>query len=304
MFKWLNNVLDNARIALAYIGYERKCRTLWLADAERTYSTAQVDQEIERLMSKPLSHVESAFDAPIRALTERQLSVKRMVAEAQHKLAVFQRDYKSELDAAYAELNEVREKLNTCRENLSSAFDDLKSAKRSLDSWYSRAEGSWLGNGGKKLPRYAFFGQDLSDRDYYKRKRDGAAALVGIHKSERYNLEQRLNSARSSIQRIKDARQTLFELKKQGFDKRVISGMINNGNADLRVIDSEITSLQDSRADYIRQAKDSLGVFALEKEVVRLNQEKNACIKAFESEPLVAKRKAKHRADWLASRGR
>lgn len=304
MFKWLTNFVDNARIAFAYIGYERECKKQWVADAERHYSTAQVEQEIARRMAEPLRHVASAFDAPICDLEAKRQNVARVVAEARDKLVILERDYKYELDSAYAAMNETREELNACRQNLSHAYDELNSAKRSLDSWYSRAEGNWFGNGKRKLPKHAFFGQDLSDRDLYKSQRDSAAHAVGRYKSERSSIEQRLDSARASVQRIKHARQAMFDLKKSGFDKRIVTSAINNGNADLQSIDAEIANLQQERTSYIHQAKDSLGVFALENELTRLNLEKETRIKAFDSEAMVVERKAKHRAEWLAGRDR
>lgn len=302
MFKWLTNLVEDARIVFAYIGYERECKKQWVTEAERRYSTTQVEQEILRRMSEPLRHVASTFNASIRDLEAKRQNVARVVSEARDKLVIFERDYKSELDAAYAVLNETREELKACRQNLSSAYDDLNSAKRSLDSWYSRAEGNWFGNGGRKLPMHAFFGQDLSDRDRYKSQRDSAARTVGRYKSERSSIEHRLDSARASVQRIKDARQVMLNLIKSGFDKRIVINAISNGNADLQSIDAEIANFQHARTSYIHQAKDSLGVFALEQEILRLNLEKDAHIKAFDNEAMVVERKAIHRAEWLSGR--
>lgn len=157
MFKWLTNLVDDARIAFAYLGYERECKKQWVADAERNFSTTHVEQQIRVRMAGPLSHVASTFNAPIRDLEARRSNVLRVAGEAEAKLAILERDYKSELDVEYARLNEVRAEFDRCRNNLSDAHDELKSAKSNLDSWYSRAEGNWFGNGGKKLPRHAFF---------------------------------------------------------------------------------------------------------------------------------------------------
>ena len=48
----------------------------------------------------------------------------------------------------------------------------------------------------------------------------------------------------------------------------------------------------------------SLGVYDLEREIERLRREKGARIKAFDGEPVVLERKAKHRGEWLAARGK
>ena len=304
MFKWLTKLVDDARIGVAYLGYERECKKQWVFAAERNFSTTHVEQDIRARMAEPLRHVASTFNAPISELEARRANVRRVVSEAKDKLSILERDYKSELDAAYATLNGTRAELDECRQNLSSAYDELKRAKSNLDSWYSRAEGNWFGNGGKKLPKHAFFGQDLGDRDRYKNRRDSAANDVGRYKSERTCIEHRMDDSRAKVKQIKDARQVMFDLKKEGFDKRIVTSAINTGNNDLRTIGEEIAQIEKSRDQFIHQSKLSLGVYDLEKEIERLRKEKNARIKAFDSEPVILERKAKHRAEWLAARGR
>ena len=304
MFKWLTNLVDDARIALAYPSHERECKKRWVADAERNFSTTHVEQDIGARMAEPLRHVASAFNAPISELEARRANVHRAVSEAEDKLAILARDYKTELDAAYATLNATRAELDECRKNLSDAYNELKEAKDNLDSWYSRAEGNWFGNGGKKLPKRAFFGQDLNDRDRYKDDRDSAASDVGRYKSERTRIGHRMDEARARVKQIKDARQAMFDLKKEGFDKRIVTSVIKTGNNDLRTIGAEIAQIEKSRDQFIHQSKLSLGVYDLEKEVERLRREKDARIKAFDSKPVILERKTKHRAEWLAARGR
>lgn len=138
MFKWLTNLVDDARIAVAYLGYENECKKQWVADAERNFSTTHVEQDIKACMAEPLRQASSTFNAPISELEARRDNVRRVVHEAKEKLAILERDYKSELDAAYSTLNETRAELDECHKNLSGAHDELKKAKSNLDSWYSR----------------------------------------------------------------------------------------------------------------------------------------------------------------------
>lgn len=304
MIKWLTNRVDDVRIAFAYIGHEKECRKQWVADAHRTYSTTQVEQYIKDRMAEPLRHASSTYAMPTRDLESRRENVRRVVAEAQEKLGILERDYKTELDAAYKTQNEASDEIEECRQKLSSAYDDLNSAKSSLNQWYSKAEGNWFGNGGKQLPKHAYFGQDLSDRDHYKARRESAAREVGRFKSERSSIARRLNDARVTVKRIKDARQEMFDLKKAGFDKRIVTSAIDNGNNELRSIGEEIAQLAKSRDEYVHRAKASLGVYALETEISRLRQERDAHIKEFDSDSVMLERKAKHRVEWLAKRGR
>lgn len=301
MFKWLTDFVDNTRIAFAYTSYENECRKKWVANAERKYSAENIRRDIKGRLVEPMLYISNTFDAPIRALQRELQNNTQALSDAKAKLAILTRDYKADLEVAYGALNATREKLDKCNQGLSDAYDDLKKAKRDLDSWYSRAEGSWLGNGGKKLPKHAFFGQDLGDRDRYKSRRDSAAREIGRYKAERSQLGERLNEARDTVQRIKDARQNMFDLKKAGFDRRVVNAVINRGHSEIRAIEKQIAQLTNSRNAYLEKAKDELGVNKLETEIVRLQQACQAQIKAFDSEAETAGRKAKHREEWLSA---
>lgn len=304
MFKWLTNFVDDTRIAFAYGHYENDRRKEWVADAEHLYSTENILKDITARMGAPTLYISTAFDVPIRLL-ERELEQKaQTVSDAKAKLAVLTRDYKTELDSVYVTLNETRERLDLCKQRLSSAYEDLEDAKSDLDSWYSKAEGNWFGNGGKKLPGHAFFGQDLSDRDHHKSRRDSAAREISRCKAERSRLGERFNEARDAVQQIKDARQRMFDLKKAGFDKRVVSAVIERGQCEARSIDEQVAQLTKSRGAYLEQTKEKLGVNKLEAEIRRLEQACQTQIRAFDSESATAARKAKHREEWLAARNR
>ncbi len=297
-------MLDDARIAFAYLGFERECKKQWVADAEQTYSTILVEESIKIRMTEPQRHVEKAFNAPIREHQSKRENIQSVVAEATEKLAILDRDYKAELSAAYEVQHELSKELEDCRHKLSSAYDDLNSAKRSLDQWYSKAEGNWLGNGGKKLPKSAFFGQDLSDRDRYKARRDSAAYEVGRYKSERSRIASHLDEARAAVTSIKESRQKMFDLKKEGFNRLTVTSLINNGRHELLTIHEEVTRLAKAHDEYIHQSKMLLGIYELENEIERLRRDKESCVKAFDNEASVFERKAKHRAAWLAARGK
>lgn len=134
MFNWLTNCVNNARIAFTYPSYERECREQWVAIVERTYSTVQIEQDIEARMAEPMRHVSSTYDMPISELESRRENILKVVADAKRKLAILERDYKAELDAAYKTLNETREEFDECRRRLSIAHDNLNLAKHKLDS--------------------------------------------------------------------------------------------------------------------------------------------------------------------------
>lgn len=304
MFKWLTDFVDDTRIAYAYSHYENDSRKQWVEDAERMYSTQNIRRDITARMVAPTLYVSTAFDAPLRLLERELQNNAKVVSDAKAKLTVLTRDYKAELDRAYVTLNETRVRRDLCTQSLSIVYDDLNNAKRDLDSWYSKAEGNWFGNGGKKLPNHAFFGQDLSERDHYKIRRDSAAQEISRLKAERSCLGERFNEARSAVQHIKDARQETFDLKKAGFDKRLVNAVIDREQGKTRSIDNQVAQLTKSRSAYLEQVKDELGVNKLEAEIRRQEQACQTQIRAFDSESATAVRKAKHREDWLAAHDR
>ena len=302
MFNWLRNLATDIRIAHAYGGYETQCRKQWVAEAQRTFSTASLEQEIEARMAEPTRHVSATYTQPIQEFESRRDGTRKVVADAQQKLAILRRDYRGELDAADKELKQAKEDLAECRRNLSGAWVDFHSARASLDAWYARAEGNWFGNGGRELPRHAFFGQDLADRDYYKSERDSAWQAINAHKAERAKLERRQKDAHAKMQRVKAAQQAMVDLRKKGFDRRIVRSAIDDGNRRIASAERDIARLAEARDGYLQQVRRSLGILDLEAQIQRLRDECDARIKAFDDEASVAERKATHRAEWLKAR--
>jgi len=304
MFKWIANIVDTVRITWTYPEYECECKRQWVANADRQYSTATLEKEINMRMEAPLRYVATTFDTPIRSLESEYKGVQLVVAEAKEKQDILDRDYRSELDSAYTDLDKTRADLEKCKSRLSSAYDDLNAAKRSLDAWYSASETRFFGSGGKKLKEHAWIGQDLSERDHYKSQKERASSEIGSLKSEKERLIQNLKNAKAVVSDIKEARQRMFDLKTEGFDKRLITGVISKGTSDLSRIDENITRLKNEREDYIRQSKAKLGVDEIEKKVKQLRQAKESLIKAFDNDANVLERKANHRTAWLTAHGR
>lgn len=303
MFAWLKSIADNFRIAFDYVEYESDCKQKWVADAERIYATVHLIADIKNRMVEPLRHAEVTFEEPLRDLKSKRENVFTAVVKAQETWLILNRDVRPELDAAHKLKEEVAVKLEACKVSLSSAHSALNSAKNSLDSWYARAEGNWIGNGGKKLPSYSFFGQDTNDRDVLKARLASAGSEIGRLKSERSRLFHDLKAAREKIARIEEARQRRFDLIKEGFDKRIVTSVIKNGTQDMCAIDEKIAALEKARDEFIPQAKMSLGIYMLEAEIDQLVRAKQARLNSYNDEESLRERKAKHRAAWQESHG-
>ena len=82
MFKWLFNLVDDVRIAFDYNQYETECKAQWVAEAERKYSTAHLEMDINVRMAEPLRHILITFELPIRDLESQYKHIQIAVEEA------------------------------------------------------------------------------------------------------------------------------------------------------------------------------------------------------------------------------
>ena len=304
MFGWILRKIDNIRIAVSYIGYETKCRRDWLLNAQRLFSTEQLEREIDRRMVEPQQYAFQTYSIPINVIEEDRSRIANTVNDAKSKLAILNCDYAADLSVLYERKDCLYAERKICSDNLSSAYDDLESAKASLASWYSRAEGNWLGNGGKKLPKHAFFGQDISDRDCYKSRRDSAAYSVGCYKSERSSVDRQINETKADIASIKASRQIMIDLKKAGFDKRIVNSTIENGTRQLNALSNKLSALNSERQKYLDQVRITTGINKLDAEITSLKTQYAQRMKEFDNESQKLDRKTRHRQQWLTEHAR
>lgn len=96
----------------------------------------------------------------------------------------------------------------------------------------------------------------------------------------------------------------MFDLIKEGFDIRLVTGVIDKGHAEARSVDMQIAQLKRERSLYLEQTREELGINALEGEMRRREQECQEQIRAFDSESISSARKAQHREEWLATHRR
>lgn len=298
MFSWLSTLIDDTRIAFDYFGYERAERKKWIEDAEKEFSTTDLETRLRGAVAALMDDAAMEFDTPIEQLKGRQEAEARVLSDATIKLEVLSRNYGAELDQAYAVRDHARCEMEACRTKLSSAYDDLNTAKKQLDSWYARAEGNWFGNGGKKLPAHSFLGQDLRDRDRYKSNRDQAAQEIGRLKRERDACANRIKTANATIHQVKAERQAMYQLKEQGFDRRLAKAAIESATHRLNECRAAISRLERERESFFTREEEVRGIKRLEEQIRQLNHACKARIEEFDSKPISEQRKAMHRAQW------
>ena len=299
MFAAARKALDSLRIALSYPAYEASARSDYYAKAELRFSTKEFSATRDGEMIAIAKEVSERFDMHINKLQRRRHEIDVARNEAQAKLKYLQRDYKSELNGAYAILNSKRESRQSCSKALREAHEELASAKSSLSSWYSKAEGNWFGNGGRQLPQKSFFGQDISERDRYKSDRDAAARSVSQLHAGRDQLDKDLKRIRESIASIKSDRQVMFDLKMEGFEPHFLVGVIESSISQLVEIDSKIEQETSNRTIFQEQEMIRRGVPELDSRIAMTLSDKRTHLSVFDTPESRGERKALHRREWL-----
>ena len=130
------------------------------------------------------------------------------------------RNFQREIDKNQNRKTSGYDTLNRLKAELSDAYEDLNSTKTDLNNWYQKSKGNFIGNGGKKLPKHAFFGQSTGDRDSLKHKKDSIYKNIQGLKSDKtriYNNE--IKHAKLNIGRIKEDQKRLRVLRSKGETK-------------------------------------------------------------------------------------
>lgn len=304
MLRWVTSMTDGVRIAFSYPEFERECRADWDRDAREMYSCTTLRSEIAARMAEPTREASRQFDDQILAIQRRKAELELVAGDALEKLRILERDYQGELDVAYASLNQAKDQLRACREDLSNAHDTLNAATADLDSWYRRAEGIWIGNGGKPLPKNSIFGQSIADRDRLKSRRESAAREITRLKSRRSALEQDVRAAGARIGELKQQREAMHALRSEGFDLRLVKGILMTASEQVKVAETDIARLTAARHEYLVVAKRARGVTDLEQQVWQRERNLRERIAAFDSEAEKQSRRARHRQLWMRAHGR
>lgn len=205
------------------------------------------------------------------------------------------------------------------------AFQGVNDAQSDIDSWYSDSERStWmLGNKGKKLPNHSLFGQSHGDLSGYKSDRDDAYHEVqnikdrilifnkqiqtlkdkkGVINNNIRTINKRAHDLKLQIEKIKEDRQRMFDLRKQRYSKGKLEEEISRNEKELNKKECEWRELRKQCDEFMLKSRKKSGVIELEEKIKRTLIEKNQFIKGFEEEKAIKLRKHEHREAWIAER--
>jgi hypothetical protein len=194
----------------------------------------------------------------------------------------------------------------------------LNEAKSSIDSWYAKSGRTpWLfGNGGKKLPDHALFGQSFGDLDGYKADRARAsndigscksaiAELAGQQKTNRTLHQENkanLNRVFESIATVKGARQRMFDLKDQGVQRHQVEAELTERIKQEAALQKDINHQKSAMAEHVEQQAIRLGIEERKLSVSELREKRSLYLVAFDAPEQLAARQQAHREWWLAGR--
>lgn len=205
----------------------------------------------------------------------------------------------------------------TARKN--SAYASVGSYQSSIDSWHAKSKRSpWLlGNGGKKLPNHAFFGQSFGDLESYKYRRDSAYSEAQDCKNEIGRLyaqksklsdqiremKNDIDDTNNKINAIKSDRDHMYALKKEGHSRTELQKTLSNLHESLVTLKSRLNTLETERTEFIVAERYKQGLVELESKIQSIRFKKNAFLKSFDSDDMRNLRIKNHRQMWMQKNG-
>jgi hypothetical protein len=332
MFERIKNYFRDVRISLDFPQHERQCRCEHEQQAERQFSTKQLDDESGKLLTRIGALASSQFDSLIKTKEEGRERFQSSANDTKSKLSYFLRFYKKELDelqtakdVLFSQKRELYEKKNKVKDLLSVAFEEKDKAyselnyyKERIDSWYAKSDRTpWLfGNAGKELPKHSFFGQSFGDLDSYKYHRNSAhddaqeaKSRIGNLKQDQHELgteiaqlKREIDALFDQINHVKKDQFTMHELKKAGHNKQDLQTKLDGIHTAINKLSSEINGLESSKREFIILEKHRHGVMDLESTIREIKQKKGQFLGSFDLEPNQQERKRLHRETWLKKR--
>jgi len=332
MLDWIKTNIQNLRIFLDYPAYEKKCRYRYLALAESRYSICDLETNIAGLNEKIRKRADSKFDQKIIWFNTKIRPYANEIEKNNRILRLFQTDYKEKLDRHYSQkkhlindkmgligsIKHLRSELNHAYTEKSSAYGQLADAKSDVEDWYSQSEGStWFGgNKGRNIPNHSFFGQSYGDLNSAKNDRGNAVDNISQSKAKIARLKEEVSKVQATIESmdtrikkveneiilIKENRNEMFRLKKEGISKQKLKAAIARDKSRRDQYQSELNKIRTAKESFIQTAKIKSGVIDMMSRVDIICDKKKTFIAEFESEVSRLARKQDHRVQWFEQR--
>ncbi|RYG88063.1 MAG: hypothetical protein EON59_05575 [Alphaproteobacteria bacterium] len=258
-----------------------------------------MEREIAELAQAPAGEAALKFGPPAAALKAEIAADRERDRVLRQKLAVFERNYKKEIDGLYQKLGEAKEELDELYEEKNEAHKAFNDAKSSVEYWY-RMSNCYLGNRGKEIPKSRIFGLSQNDLDHYKSEKSSAAKTIARVREEIEVTKDDKVRYFTEITALKALRQRMFDLKTEGATASGLKSAISENGSSLSKREARLGAIEEERAAFLGQLRMALGIPEREHDVQRIKTARQAFIQSFESGASVAKRKEQHRREWHA----
>jgi chromosome segregation ATPase len=332
----LNRIVSffrDVRIKIDFSSYEKQCRLEHERRAESTHSTRQLETELSAKASQIHGQADSLFCAKISHLSGEITQLNIVISQKKAMLGIFTRNYSNELQKLYERKKTLFSQKNDAFSSMkaldapiesttarkSSAYASVSYYQSCINSWHAKSKRSpWLfGNGGKKMPKHALFGQSFGDLDSYKSSRDSAYSEVQNCKNEMDRLyaqksklsdqireiKNDIDDANNKINTIKSDQDHMYALKKEGYSRAELQKTLSNLNESIATLQSRLNALEAERTEFIVAERYRQGVTDLEGKIQTIRDKKYAFLKSFDLDEIRNLRIKKHRQIWMQERG-
>jgi hypothetical protein len=297
MFGAVKTFIRNARIKIDYPRYEREQRALHLAQADRRFDASQLNKEIAQIRQQATAIGDQRFGSDIASLGQRVVTTDHGLHKDRQLLSIFERNYKAELDALYAQKTQLFEEkeglladARAIKAERSGAHDDLQEAYEDLED---------ASHGDLSSAKYRR-GEAVSDIGDSKRKlADIKARQAALRQAIDRNFAE-IGMTIEKIGAVKKDRQHMFDLKQAGVDPAVLRVEIHNDQSTLADLERQLRSLENQRLALIQETQVRLGLREREAAVADLHSRKTRFVEEFDSEQSRANRQDEHRRQWMA----
>lgn len=294
MFKAIKRIGLRFKLEFALISHEREARRCHHIDADSRFDIAGLKSKIEGIEEAIEREVKAEFDHRVTKVSAKEGHASSALATAEINQRLLQRDFKTELAPIYDELERLKHELSGAYEEKSEAYKRLSSAQSSLERWYAKSDRYFFGNKGRELPKYAFFGQSLSDRDFYKRERDSAASDVSSAKGKIERLKARKTAVGVQIGSIKQDRARMHELRDRGLNRKIVAENVGTCRTALAAVTLEKQNILQARSSFAAELAEHHQISGLRDQLNALRSEREAFLERFSA----PEQKAQRRQDF------
>ncbi|ENB9663448.1 MULTISPECIES: hypothetical protein [Pseudomonas] len=329
MLKWLASMSRDFRIHLDWSRFEESERYRYVTQAYDQFPTQAMEADLAERLKRVQDEAAAKFNADRDRLNGAVTALHSKVTEAKRLVSLFQRDYRAELEALYAEKDRLRGEMRLTRNEKSSEYDSLealheekkelyrksRALKDDIDSWYAQANRSrvLLGKKDREIPKYSIFGisqnslqRAKNDRDIVIKKIKRVKEEIDTVNSDIYALNKALEQMGEKFgqtkQRIVDTKQDraeFFGLSASGKTLNALKSEQDDVAYEFARLRTTVVSIEEARVCFIRDAENGYGVPALRIELDNRIETRVAHLRAYDLPEQQMQRKLRHREQWL-----